>query len=82
MNAHFFRKDRQTHVVLSMRNRVRRNGVTLTLCAQRVDDSFQRRPDGPMSCDRCSRAFDGFVDVMDTVFGYGVDHDDGTGRWS
>lgn len=89
MNLHLFRKHGTNHGVLNTRTRVRRNGRSLTLCAMRVDGTFQRLAPFPpgdrrqhnITCSRCDRAFDGFVDALDTDFGFRDQADDGTGRF-
>ena len=81
MRAHIFRRNKVNHAVVTMRGHVRTNGRSLTICAQRVDDSFQRRPNGPASCDRCLVSMTGLFDVLDTDYDYSA-WDDRTGRWA
>lgn len=77
MNAVLFRDSEGVHAVLTAQNRVKRDGKTRTLCARRVGAEMQHlAPHSdplravPISCRRCERSFTGFVDVMETDFGY------------
>lgn len=90
MNAHVFRdSDGQNHVVLSAANRVSRraNPSHRALCARRITPDMTRRLttdagriQAPVTCDSCLRSFTGFVDVVDTDFGF-PRVPDGTGRF-
>jgi len=68
--AHVFRRDQINHVVVTAKANVRRNGRHHTLCAQRVDDTFQRRVStgtisSPVDCDRCLKSMTGIMDLME-----------------
>ena len=68
--AHTFRKDRVTHVVVTSRAKIRRDGTHHTLCAKRVDRTFQRRVSSgtviaPVDCDRCAKSMSGILDLME-----------------
>lgn len=55
--AHIFRRDGVNHVYLTRRKSVRRNGTFYTVCAKRVDKTFQRRVGNGVhaivTCDPC-----------------------------
>ena len=68
--AHIFRRDRVNHVVLTSRANIRRNGHFHTVCAKRVDDSFQRRVSSatvssPVTCEKCSRFMVALHDIVE-----------------
>jgi len=68
--AHVFRRDRLNHVVVTDAPRVRRNGRSHTLCAQRVDDTFQRRIStgsiaAPVDCPRCLPSMTAIMDLIE-----------------
>ncbi len=70
--AHVFRRDRLNHVVVTAKARVRRNGRHHTLCAIRVDETFQRRVSTgtiatPVTCPRCLRSMTGIMDLMERL---------------
>ena len=82
MKAHIFRFDQVNHLVLTKKGHVRRNGKHHTLCALRVDQSFQRvSPQSLASCDVCIAGLVGFTDVVDYDFGFAT-WDDRTGRFA
>jgi hypothetical protein len=87
MLAHMFRVNDQNHVVLSVRSRVKRNGRHRAICGQVIGaDAIRLAPhhqvgrSAPITCPKCDRSFDGFVDTLDTDFSFKPE-DDGTGRF-
>ena len=58
-------------MVLCTHKKIRRNGKHLTLCALYVTEEARRLTDRAITtCDRCNRAFDGFIEAIDTDFGF------------
>lgn len=70
--AHVFRRDGETHVVLTNKPNIKRNGRFLTVCAKRVDESFQRLSphsepgrSSPLTCDPCLSFMTTLMDFME-----------------
>lgn len=67
--AHVFRRDGLNHVVLTNKERVRRNGRHVTICAKHVDQSFQRRVGSGhytvVTCPVCLSAMTALMDILE-----------------
>lgn len=87
MNAIVFRANDENHAVLTLRGKLKR-GTSIALCVQPFDEAATRLQPFPagdpkqhqITCIKCSRSFDGFVNTLDTDFGF-ESRDDGTGRF-
>jgi hypothetical protein len=85
--AYLFKVNDVNHVVVTLASHIKRDGRHRALCAIKIDSTTQRlharaEPgrSALITCDGCSRSFDGLVDALDRDFDYDV-HDDGTGRF-
>ncbi len=68
--AHLFRRDEQTCAVVTDKPRVKRDGSNMTLCAQVVDQTFQRRIPSdllptPVTCEQCLRSMTGLMELLE-----------------
>ena len=71
MLVHNFKIQDQTHMVMCTHRKVRRNGKHVTLCALYVTEDARLITDrAVITCLRCNRAFDGFIEAIDTDFGF------------
>ena len=71
MQVHNFRINGEKHMVMCTHRKVKRNGSHVTLCALYVTEDARRLTDRAMSnCFKCNRAFDGFIEAIDTDFSY------------
>lgn len=68
--AHVFRRDGVNHTVVSMRQKIRRNGRHYTVCAKRIDYTFQRRTPQHgiplvIECDPCLNYVIALTDIFE-----------------
>ncbi len=71
MQVHNFRIGGEKHMVMCQHRKVKRNGSHVTLCALYVTEDARRLTDrAEIDCFKCNRAFDGFIECIDTEFGY------------
>jgi hypothetical protein len=76
MNAHMFRIEDTNHVILTLRNNVRRGKGHRAICGRPIlaDAMFlpphQPGRSAPITCQRCLTAFTGFENSLDKDFGF------------
>lgn len=66
------RNTRQTHVVLTARDRVsRRTGKSHTVCGKNIMDMQRRSPSAtqlvPTTCDSCTRSISAMMDIFERL---------------